>query len=256
MYNDIKKDLENALLNDEFYLCYQPLINIKTNKIVSMEALVRWKHKIYGIVSPLQFIPAAEDTGIIVQLGEWVLRTACKQLKKWHDDGHNFYSISVNVSAVQLQDVDFACMVCNILCETGISPEYLEIEITESALISSYKTVVNNLFYLSELNIKISIDDFGTGYNSLIYLQKLMVNKLKIDMAFVCRIKADINKAIIDSIITLGHRINLEITAEGVETEEQLEYLRNMGCDFAQGYYFSKPLMPNDMLSFLELNKF
>lgn len=254
MLNIIKDDLEKALLNNEFYLCYQPLIDIKTSKIVSMEALIRWKHPIHGIVSPIQFISVAEETGMIIQMGEWILRTACTQLKKWHNAGHNNYSLAVNVSAIQLQQEDFADLVCKILNETEIPPEYLELEITESALISSFTIAIDNLHSIRAQNIKISIDDFGTGYNSLIYLQKLMVNRLKIDMAFVCKIKADINKAIIDTIITLGHRINLEVTAEGVETEEQYEYLKNRGCDMAQGYYFSKPLLPGEMFEYLELN--
>lgn len=252
MLNINKKDLEKALLNKEFYLCYQPLIDIKTSKMVCMEALIRWKHPVYGIVSPMQFIPAAEETGMIIPIGEWILRTACLQLKNWHNAGHDNYSIAVNVSAVQLVQANFADGVCRILNETGIPPEYLEIEITESTLISSFGTVIENLLYIREQNIKISIDDFGTGYNSLIYLQKLMVNRLKIDMAFVCKIKADVNKAIIDTIIALGHRINLEVTAEGVETWEQYEYLKKRGCDIAQGYYFSKPLLPGEMIDYME----
>jgi EAL domain-containing protein (putative c-di-GMP-specific phosphodiesterase class I) len=250
--SDIKKDLRAAIENEEFFLCYQPLIDIKTEKMVCMEALIRWKHPGKGIISPMDFIPLAEETRLIIPLGEWVLQNACRQLKGWHDMGYIGYSLSVNVSIIQLQQSNFAEVVSRILAETGLLPEYLELEITESIIMESIHTVARNLERLMEQGVVISIDDFGTGYCSLKYLQKLAISSLKIDRTFIHNIKVDVNRAIIDTVISLGHKMNLEIIAEGVETEEQYDYLKRKGCDKVQGYYFSKPLLPEELIEVLK----
>jgi diguanylate cyclase (GGDEF)-like protein len=233
--NDIKKDLRTAIVNGELFLCYQPLINIETKKMVCIEALLRWKHPRKGIINPMEFIPIAEETRLIIPIGEWVLKTACSQLKGWHDMGYTDCSLTVNVSVIQLQQPDFAENVSKILEETGLSPEYLDLEITESVCMKSTHIVAMNLNCLKKQGVRISIDDFGTGFCCLEYLQKFAINNLKIDRTFICDIKADVNKAIIDAVISLGHKINMEIIAEGVETKEQYDYLKKKGCD--KGFY-------------------
>lgn len=254
LHNDIRHDLKTAIENDELFLCYQPLIDAKTKKMVWMEALIRWDHPRRGIISPGEFIPLAEEMKLIIRIGEWVLQNACKQLKEWHEMNYINCGLSVNVSSIQLEQPDFAEVVGRVLKENRLLPEYLDLEITESVFIGSINTVTRNLILLRELGVKISIDDFGTGYNSLKYIQKVLINTIKIDRTFICNIKADINKVIIDTVISLGHRLNAEITAEGVETEEQYEYLKKQGCDKIQGYYFSKPLLPLEVVRFFKAN--
>lgn len=254
LHSAIKKDLRYAIEKEELFLCYQPIIDIRTNQTVCMEALIRWRHPSKGIIKPMQFIPIAEETRLIIPIGEWVLQNACKQLKEWRKMGHTDSDLSVNISVIQLQQTDFAEVVCRILAETGLLPKYLEIEITESAFMGSIHTVTRNLNYLRKEGVKVSIDDFGTGYNSFKYIQKFAINSLKIDRDFINNIKADVNKVIIDTIISLGHKINAEIIAEGVETKEQCEYLKKKGCDKIQGYYFSKPLLPKEAIEFLNAN--
>ena len=253
--NNIKRDLKDALDNEELLLCYQPLIDARTKRVVRFEALIRWKHPKKGIIGPLDFIPATEETKLIIPIGEWVLKNTFMQLKEWHELGLKDFTLSVNASIVQLQKPDFAETVIEILLETGISPKYIELEITESVLMNSVYTVANNLNLLRKQGIKVSIDDFGTGYNSLKYIQKFDVDCIKIDRTFVSNINNDINKMIIKHIISLGHSINAEIIAEGVETKEQYKYLKKQGCDIIQGYYFSKPLLPEEATRFLEVNK-
>lgn len=252
MCKDIETELNNAIVNGEMFLCYQPLIDAKTKKMVGMEALIRWKHPRMGMIRPLEFIPIAEETGLIIPIGEWVLQNACRQFKKWQNMGYTDCGLSVNVSAIQLQQPGFAEIVSRIVNENGILPKFIELEITESIFLGSSPDVSINLNALSEQGFKISIDDFGTGYNSLKNLQEVLISTMKIDRTFICDIKADINKVIIDSVIYLGHSINAEITAEGVETEEQYEYLKKKGCDKIQGYYFSKPLLPEEVIKLLE----
>lgn len=252
--NYIKKDLKTAIEKGEFFLCYQPIIDIRTKKMASMEVLIRWRHPKKGIISPGKFITIAEETGLIIPIGEWVLKTSCSQLKEWHDIGYTDYGLSVNISVIQLQQHGFAEVVSRVLAETGLKSKYLELEITESAFMESNHTVTMNLIHLRKRGVKVSIDDFGTGYNSLKYLQEFSVNSLKIDRTFIFNIKADVNKVIIDTVISLGHKINAEITAEGVEIKEQYEYLKMKGCDKIQGYYFSKPLLPEEAIEFFKEN--
>lgn len=254
LHNCAGEDLRNAIANGELFICYQPMIDVKTKKTVWLEALLRWKHPLKGLINPLEFIPIAEETMLIIPIGRWVLQNACRQLKKWYEMGFSDLGLSVNVSAIQLQQPDFAEMVGTILAENKLWPQCLELEITESKFIGSSNTAARNLNLLRSMGIKISIDDFGTGYNSLRYIQKLTVDSIKIDRMFVCDIEADINKAIIDMIILLGHKVNAQVTAEGVETKEQYEYLQKRGCDKIQGYYFSKPLLHEEVIKFLKVN--
>ncbi|WP_175548381.1 putative bifunctional diguanylate cyclase/phosphodiesterase [Lutispora thermophila] len=248
----MKIDLVAAMEKEELFLCYQPIINTMTKRIAGVEALIRWKHPNQGIISPLQFIPVAEETRLIIPIGLWVLRTASSKLKEWHENGFADISLSVNVSAIQLQQPDFGEAVIKILYETGMFPEYLELEITESLLLESSLIAANNLSYLNKQGVRITIDDFGTGYNSLKYIQELDVSSFKIDRTFIYNIGDKVNKAIIDAIIKLGHDINIEIIGEGVETKEQYDYLKKKRCHKVQGYYFSKPLLPEEMGEFLK----
>ncbi|SNX52733.1 GGDEF and EAL domain-containing protein [Thermoanaerobacterium sp. RBIITD] len=246
--NAIKKDLRVALEKDQFLLYYQPIVDARTGKVVSMEALLRWQHPKKGMISPIHFIPIAEETRQIISIGEWALKTACNQIKEWLNMGYSGFSVSVNVSVHQLQQPDFAKVVCGILNEIEIESRYLELEITETVLIEAVDTVVENLYNLKEAGVKIIIDDFGTENSSFRYMQKFAVDGLKIDRSFVSEIKVDVNKAIVDAIILLGHRMKLRVTAEGVETKEQLDCLVECGCDEVQGYYFSKPLPPDEVI--------
>lgn len=251
---NIIKELQAALDNEEFFLCYQPFINIKTKKAVWMEALIRWKHPKKGIINPVHFIPIAEETGLIIPIGEWVLQKACTQLKKWHTMGYSDYGISINISGIQLQQNNFPEIVSKTLSDVGLLSKYIELEITENVFLNLTQTVKRNLNSLKNNNINISIDDFGTGYNSLINLQEVAITHLKIDRKFIKNIKIPVNQAIIETIIELGHKINAEITAEGVETKEQYDYLKKKKCDKIQGYYFSKPLLIDEMTKFIEKN--
>ncbi len=250
LHNYAKTDLKNAIEREEFFLCYQPIFDTKTKKMVSMEALIRWKHPVMGVINPREFIPIAEETKLINPLGEWVINTSCRQLRAWHEIGFTQCSLSINISVIQLQQKDFAKNVKEILDKTRFNPKYLELEIIESISIDSNHLVKSNIAKLKELSVKISFDDFGTGYNCLSNLQSLAIDCLKIDRTFILNIKSHVNSAIVDAIITLGHRIDAKITAEGVEEEEQYEYLKEKGCDMIQGYYFSKPLLPEEVVEF------
>lgn len=250
--DDIEVELKKALKKEEFFLCYQPILDTRTRKIVSMEALIRWRHPIRGVISPQEFIPIAEETGIINPLGEWVIYTSCKQLKTWHELGFEDCSLSINISMLQLQQQNFAETVKEILVEVKLSPKYVELEITESMFIDLIPSVKRNISKLRELGVRISIDDFGTGFNCFSSIQSIDIDTLKIDRTFTTNIKNHVNSAIIDAIITLGHEINAKVTAEGVEKEEQFEFLREKGCDMVQGYYFSKPILPKEVLKFCE----
>ncbi|MEQ6359321.1 EAL domain-containing protein [Thermoanaerobacter thermohydrosulfuricus] len=248
----IRRDLRLALEKGQFFLCYQPLVDIRTGKVTSMEALLRWQHPKKGLISPIHFIPIAEETRQIISIGEWVLRAACRQMKEWLNMGYSGFNVSVNVSVHQLQQPDFAKVVFDILNEIELEPRYLELEITETILIEAMETVVRNLYRLKEVGVKIIIDDFGTENSSFKYLQKFTVDGLKIDRSFVSEIKVEVNKAIVDAIIFLGHRMKLGVTAEGVETKEQLDCLIESGCDKVQGYYFSKPLPPDEAIRMVQ----
>ncbi|KQQ89108.1 EAL domain-containing protein [Massilia sp. Leaf139] len=239
----IESALRNAVERNEFVLHYQPQLDMKTGKVCGMEALIRWHSPELGMVPPSRFISIAEETGMIVAIGAWVLRTACAQNKAWQDAGFDKLRVAVNLSARQFGAADLIENLASVLAETGLEPKYLEIELTESLFMSDITPAVELLHKIKALGVNLSIDDFGTGYSSLSYLSRFPIDVLKIDRSFVADITRDANdEAIVTSIIALAHNLKLAVIAEGVETGEQLDYLRRHGCDEMQGYYFSKPL--------------
>jgi len=243
----LESSLRRALERDEFMLYYQPQISLQSGNITGVEALLRWQHPDRGIVSPAEFIPLLEEIGLIVPVGEWVLRTACVQNRAWIRAGLPPLRVAANLSARQFRQRGLADMVSRTLNDSGLAPELLELEVTESILIQDLQATVGTLRQLHALGILISIDDFGTGYSSLSYLKHLPISKIKIDQSFVRDICIDPDDAAItNAVINLGHSLNLRVVAEGVETLEQLEYLRAQGCDEMQGYYFSRPLPAGD----------
>jgi len=243
----IENNLRYALERDEFKLHYQPQVELKTGKIIGVEALLRWQHPEMGLVSPVDFIPIAEDNGMIVAIGEQVLRSACKQAREWQEAGLAPIKIAVNLSVRQMTD-DLPDLVKSILKETGLDSHCLELEITENILLDSVEETIEILRELSDMGVEASIDDFGTGYSSLSYLQRLPINTLKVDRSFLNDVQNKFDKApIITTIIGMAHNMNLKVIAEGVETSEQLEFLRHHNCDQAQGYYFSRPCAPDQI---------
>src|SRR5450631_910588 len=241
----IDTSILRAMDAGEFFLCYQPKMVINGKDIIGMEALVRWRRPGQGIIPPDKFIPVAEENGLIVQLGTFVLKEACRQNKAWQDAGLPKLKVAVNLSARQLNDNAFVPLVMQILEETGLDPCFLELELTESALIGDTSDTVCKLLRLKEMGISISVDDFGTGYSSLSYLKHLPIDTIKVDRSFVRDIVNDPDDAaIVDAIIAMAHSLKLNVIAEGVETLEQLEFLRQRKCQQAQGYYFARPLDP------------
>ncbi len=247
-----KLNLENALRHaiekEDFVLYYQPQIDIVTGEIISVEALIRWNREGVGLVQPLEFIPVAEESSLIIPLGEWVLKTACKQNVKWISSGFKPLLMAVNLSAKQFQQRDLVEMIDRILHETGMEPTLLELEITESTAMQDIDFTIEVLKRLREKGIRISLDDFGTGYSSLNYLKILPLDTLKIDKSFIHDIALNPNEeAIAKSVIGIAHKMNLMVVAEGVETNDQLEFLKVHMCDKVQGYLLSKPL-PSDQI--------
>jgi diguanylate cyclase (GGDEF)-like protein/PAS domain S-box-containing protein len=239
----LESSLRRALERQEMLLHYQPRIDLSTGQITGMEALVRWQHPDLGLVPPAEFIPLAEETEVIIPLGEWVLRTACLQSKIWKKDGSRLIPVAVNLSPRQVRHQDLVEVVERVLKETNLDPSHLELELTESVLLENIETTIGTLRQLQKMGIQIAIDDFGTGYSSLSYLKRFPINCLKIDRSFVADIPTDPdNAAIVKAIITLAHSLNLKVIAEGVEKMKQLEFLRSMGCHEVQGYLFSKPV--------------
>jgi EAL domain-containing protein (putative c-di-GMP-specific phosphodiesterase class I) len=244
--------LENALYKaldqDELVIYYQPQIDSKTNTIIGAEALLRWNHPTEGMISPVEFIPIAEETGLIVPIGKWVLINACKQLKEWQTQGHSYLSVSVNLSGRQFEENNLVSMIRSILEEIDLAPECLHIELTENQIIKNTDITIKKMKQLKSLGVKIAIDDFGTGYSSLGYLKEFPIDALKIDKSFIQDIvKNDDNAAITNTIITLAQNLNLNVIAEGVETKEQLEFLLSKNCYIMQGFYFSKPIKAEEL---------
>jgi diguanylate cyclase (GGDEF)-like protein len=238
----LESNLRNALARGEFEMYYQPKVNISTGKISGVEALIRWNQSHTEFVSPAEFIPLAESTGLILPMGEWILSTSCLQGKKWHDEGYNL-SLSVNLSVRQFQQPDLAERLYAIVQDTGFDCKSLDLEITESAIMGDPEVAVRTLNELRQLGIKISLDDFGTGYSSLSYLKRLPIDILKIDKSFVDDVTSNSDDAaLVEAIITLAHTLNLKVVAEGVETNGQLDFLRRLNCDEWQGYLYSKPV--------------
>lgn len=239
----LENDLRRAVEQEQLILYYQPQIDLKTGELMGVEALVRWQHPERGLVSPAHFIPLAEETGLIVPIGEWVLRQACRQQRIWLDSGKRVGRMAVNLSPRQFRQKNFPGKVEAILHETRLPAEYLELEITESCAMEHAGETINQLNQLNQMGLFLAIDDFGTGYSSLAYLQRFPIQKLKIDRSFIHDIHEDHNDAaIVKTIIGLAHNMQLKVVAEGVENESQVDWLRQYGCDQAQGFLYAKPL--------------
>jgi diguanylate cyclase len=242
----LESELRYAVAEGQLELHYQPKVDIAANRVRSAEALVRWRHPVRGLVPPSTFIPVAEETGLIVPLGEWVLREACRQMRKWLDAGMTPIRIAVNLSAKQFRDDDLMATVQSALDDAQLQPGYLELELTESSVMHDPEKSAATLQRLSAMGVHISIDDFGTGYSSLSHLRRFPLDKLKIDRSFVRDLMRNPDDAsIVKAIISLAHNLRLRVVAEGVETAEQLEFLRELGCDQYQGFYCS-PAVPAD----------
>lgn len=251
----LEHNLRKALKKDQFLVYYQPQIDMRTQKIIGAEALVRWQHPELGMISPAQFIPIAEETGLILPLGEWVLRTACQQAKNWYDQLGTRFIISVNLSTRQFQQQDLVSTVDRSLQDTKLPPELLELEITETLGMKNPELTLKTLHELKSMGIHIAIDDFGTGYSSLSYLKRFPIDTLKIDRSFVSDINGDSNDgAIVVAVIALAHSLKLKVIAEGVETSEQADYLLDHGCERIQGYIFSPPVPAQDFESIIKKN--
>jgi predicted signal transduction protein with EAL and GGDEF domain len=241
-------DLQKAIANDELFLHYQPLLNLANNKISGFEALLRWQHPLLGMIPPSDFIPIAEETGLINDIGEWVLNKSCSEAANWPDN----IKIAVNVSPVQFNRNNLVEIVNDVLTKTGLPPGRLELEITESVLLHNEESTLKTLKKLHDMGVRISMDDFGTGYSSLSYLRSFPFDKIKIDASFVKDISwEDDDIGIVHAVVGLAERLGVTTTAEGVETEEQMEVLRAEGCTEAQGYFISRPLPSRDLLHFI-----
>lgn len=246
----LENDLHQALKNQEFRLVYQPQINVETNKIFSLESLIRWEHPTRGLIPPTKFVPIAEKTGLIVPMGEWILGTACQQLKQWHEQGLDHLGIAVNLSARQFYQDNLVEMIASILEEFQLKPTYLELEITESMTMMNMGHSLEILQQLKDLGVRIAIDDFGTGYSSLNYLNNLPFDRLKIDRSFFRDVLATNQNTttIVSLIISKARHLNMDVIAEGVENLEQVKFLIEKNCTKMQGYLFSKPLEPSKLV--------
>lgn len=239
---DQEMELRRALVNNEFFLVYQPQVEIRHEKLIAVEALIRWKHPTKGVLLPLEFIPLAEETGLIIPMGEWAMRAACMQNKAWQNAGYTPIRVAINITAQQFKQYNLVEKIKTILKQTKLDPQYLELELTENVILSNPE-IMRVISELKKLGVIIAIDDFGTGYSTLSYLHKIPLDRLKIDSSFIQHIKSDNDdEVIIRAIIELAKNLNLEVLAEGVETQEQLEFLKKNECPDVQGFYFSKPL--------------
>jgi diguanylate cyclase (GGDEF)-like protein len=249
----LENELREALDRNQLELHFQPKVDIATGRIRSAEALLRWRHPVRGMVPPNVFIPVAEETGMILPIGEWVLREACRQMREWLDSGMTPVRVAVNLSAKQFHDADLASVVRSALREARLEPGYIELELTESALMSNPEESAATLESLSAMGVHISIDDFGTGYSSLSYLRRFPLDKLKIDRSFIRDLLTNPDDAsIVRAIISLAHSLRLRVVAEGVENSQQLEFLRELGCDQYQGYYCSPPVPAEQFVALIK----
>jgi diguanylate cyclase (GGDEF)-like protein len=252
---NLESALHKALERDEFTLYYQPKIDSLNQSIIGSEALIRWENSDYGLISPARFIPIAEENGLIIPIGDWVLESICNQLNDWKSSGINPAPVAINISARQLEQKDFVKSISSILEKTKIENELLEIELTESILIQNSQKTSKKLIKLRKSGMKVAIDDFGTGYSSLAYLTNFPFDKLKIDQSFIRDIVTDKAAAsLATSIISMAHRLGVRVIAEGVETEDQLKFLKNYKCDEIQGYYFSEPVPAEKFTELLKNN--
>lgn len=241
----LENDLRRAVERQEFLLHYQPIVALSTGKIVGFEALIRWQHPEQGLVSPIKFIPIAEETGLIAPIGQWVLREACRQMKSWQDrfPSDSPLCISVNLSSRQFSQPSLIGQIRQTLVETGLTTHSLKLEITESAIMENTESAMDMLLQLKAMGIQLSVDDFGTGYSSLGYLYRFPMDLLKVDRSFISRVDVDGEKLeLVRTIITLAWNLGMDVVAEGVETTKQLAQLKALKCEYAQGYLFSKPL--------------
>ena len=248
--------LFRAVEQREFLLHYQPQVDLELGRIIGAEALLRWQHPQLGLVKPQNFIPLTEETGLIVPLGEWVMLTACSQAKSWQASGLPAIQMAINLSAVQIAQLDFSASVAKALAESGLESKYLELEITESALMGNIEPSIMRLRQLRQMGIRLALDDFGTGYSSLSYLRQLPINRLKMDVSFVHALTTDPGGDIlVKAILSIARSLKVQVMAEGVETLEQLTLLQAEGCDEIQGYYFSQPVVPEEFEKMLREQK-
>ena len=248
----LENSLRKALAANEFFLCYQPQVNLNTGKIIGAEALIRWQHPEKGIISPEGFIPMAENTGLINSIGEWVLLEACTQMKKWLDQGFSLKRMAINLSSVQFQQADFMKIIREVIASTGLLSSYIELELTETSVMRNAEKSISLLHDIREEGMALSVDDFGTGYSSLSYLKRFPINALKIDRSFIQDLQNNPDDAAITfSIIAMAHNLNLKVIAEGVENEEQLKLLRLHHCDEGQGFLFGHPLVADEFIKLL-----
>ena len=252
----LDSDLREAIAKEQFVLHYQPQISLKTGQITGAEALLRWQRPGYGLIGPSDFLARAEENGLIVPINEWVVREACRQAKSWQRRGQAPIRVGVNLSSIQFFKQNVPLMVTKVLADTGLDPWLLDLELTESIVMHDAEAVAKDLQQLRELGVGISIDDFGTRYSTLTYVKNFPVDRLKIDQCFVRDITTNpSDAAIVRAIVSLGHSLDLEIVAEGVETVEQAALLRTEGCDEVQGFYFAKPMRPEDLIAFVSENR-
>jgi EAL domain-containing protein (putative c-di-GMP-specific phosphodiesterase class I) len=239
----LESGLRSALAEQQLFLMYQPQMDIATRRITGLEALLRWQHPELGLVPPDKFIQIAENSGLIVPIGEWVLRTACSEARKWQDEGFSAVTVAVNVSAVQFRQENFGEVIRKVLRETGLPPQRLELELTESLLLTNADLMLSVIQELKSIGVTLAIDDFGTGYSSFNYLRQFQISKLKVDRSFIRDVAVNPGDAAITAaIISMAKSLHLKVIAEGVEDEGQMAFLREHQCDEIQGYYFSKPL--------------
>lgn len=244
----LEADLRDAMVQQQFFLNYQPIVAPQDGRVRSFEALLRWQHPVHGLVPPSEFIPIVEDIGLIEPIGAWVLGEACRRLRDWQRDFDPNLSMSVNVSAVQFTNGDLVGVVARALAETGIPPASLRLELTESTVMADAEHALAVFGQLKALGVLVSMDDFGTGYSSLSYLRRLPIDTLKIDRSFISKLDCfDDKRQIVEVVMMLAHALSLDVVAEGVETEAELALLRDMGCDLVQGYYYYQPLAPSDI---------
>jgi diguanylate cyclase (GGDEF)-like protein/PAS domain S-box-containing protein len=256
-YINLATGLRRALLNKEFELFYQPQIDLRSNRIIGAEALIRWRHPTKGLLRPLDFLPFAEEMGLIIPINEWVMREACREARSWQDKGLARLRIAVNLSPVQFRNRNMIELVTNILQSSKLDPALLELELTESILMRDAEAVTLELKELRRLGVSVSIDDFGTGYSSLAYVKKFPVDRIKIDQSFVRNMATDpSDAAIVRTIINLGHSLGIKVTAEGVDSPEQVDMLRAEGCEEAQGYLFARPCPAEDFIALVRADAF
>ncbi|UUY10619.1 EAL domain-containing protein [Pseudomonas sp. J452] len=249
----LELDLRQALARGEFVLHYQPIVDIHSGRLLAAEALIRWQHPVLGVIAPDRFIRVAEQSGLIVEIGEWVLNEACRQMMLWQAAGLPRFVVSVNLSAVQFLRGNLEALIGTALSRFGLNPSCLELELTESILLQDSAAFIDMLYRLKALGVKLSIDDFGTGYSNLAYLQRFRVDKLKIDQSFVRKLLGNAqDQAIVTAIIQMAKSLNLLTTAEGIEDESIRRLLAELGCDQGQGYLFARPLPAQEFMAFAQ----